>query len=285
MGRHSAELEPVILPLPEQLAQADAMLANFGVTAEAQNGINEIDDEQAAAYTEVSDTIFDSLGILRDEAISSGENTSSDNFGVPEATIRLRRAADVASEALRLGYNRDAPDDELRATANLLIDDLDAFKRDGDSFAGGRNGGRFGRLRRAKELLIESAVSELGRRQGLDDDLSSSNLQAIQDETGVRIVTSEPWRAIFSSVIDTRKRANTSTGRHHRQAPPRQTVVARVSYSSRQEDDPLDGLYSGRPTYYPYRGSQYPVVAIDPHAGSRGGYVVQTPYGLQRIRR
>jgi hypothetical protein len=222
-ARHSVENTPQAVSLTDQLAEADELLAQHPLTESFSDRVKQdtLLPEEEATYNAVADDIFDSLGIVREEAVESWE-VGYDNMGTSPAILRLNRAADVAAAAEEFDYNRDAPEEDLRVSTSTILDALDAVQGRAVNDKTYRLSREYSERRRALTLLAEGGVRELGRRHDLGDDLTSSNLRAIEGVTGVHLVESAPHSMVFRGRITPRTSSSRETGRHHsRQGEPR----------------------------------------------------------------
>lgn len=185
------------------MANAVVMLAPFERARQEPHSFRaELDEPQEAALCQAAATIFDTLGVSQDEdVVGSWEYTSGANIRMPRAAVLLRRASDVAGEAIALGYDPTLPEDDLRTKATKLVEDYKAYtdenihKKDTDP--------RYGERRAAKRLLIESAARELARRNGLDDTLTATSMRQIQGVTGMPLVARDD-HFLFVGVIPPR---------------------------------------------------------------------------------
>jgi hypothetical protein len=217
-ARHAAETAPQHTPLADQLAEADELLARHPITESFADRIEQdtLLPEEEVTYNAVADGIFDSLGIVREEAVEPTE-ARYDNMGTSPAILRLNRAADVAAAADEFDFSRDAPEEDLRASTSMILDEANALQdraANDNEYRGSRG---YHERHRALTILAEAGARELGRRHDLGDDLTSGNLRAIQEATGVQLVESEPHAAIFRGRITPRAYGSHDTGRHHQQ--------------------------------------------------------------------
>jgi hypothetical protein len=217
-ARHSAEAAPQTVSLADQLAGADELLARHPITESYADRVAQdtLLPEEEVAYNAVADGIFDSLGVVREEAVESTE-ARYDNMGTSPAILRLNRAADVAAAADEFDFSRDAPEEDLRVSTSTILDEANTLRSRAANDNEYRESRGYHERHRALTLLAEAGVRELGRRHDLGDDLTSRNLQAIQDVTGVHLVESEPHSAIFRGRITPRAYGSRDTGRHHQQ--------------------------------------------------------------------
>jgi hypothetical protein len=275
MSKHAAEAAPEVSPLAEQLINAQIELT---LHRPAEEGLTPtLTPEDQAACNEVANGIFDSLGIPRDEALEPGESGLGWNSRIPVPMQRVRRAADVATAAIELGFDRDAPNEALQDVATTLIDRIHELRGRANKDHHYKDSGEYTKARRPLDLLLQSAVSELGRRHDLGDDLSIRNIQAIQEATGLRLVQSEPWEDVFRSIITRGRRYDNSTGGHHKEHIPIRPGRATASTPAR----PSEPAYP--PAYVRVRSSDgwsYAVQARGP-----GYYVVHDADGSGRLGR
>ncbi|HKX72730.1 MAG TPA: hypothetical protein VJM32_01810 [Candidatus Saccharimonadales bacterium] len=215
-ARHAAEAAPEPASLADQLAEADELLARHPLTESFADRIEQdtLLPEEEAAYNAVADGIFDSIGVVGEEAVEPWE-AGYDNMGTSVAILRLNRAADVAAAADEFDFSRDAPDEDLRTSTSTILDALGAVQNRAANDRSYRESREHRERSRALTLLAEAGARELGRRNDVGDDLTSGNLRAIQEATGVRLVESEPHSAIFRGRITPRPYRSRDTGRHH----------------------------------------------------------------------
>lgn len=163
--------------------------------------------EQEAKYGSAADDIFDTLGIPAKEVIDSWETTSRENIGTPSPVLRLRRAADAALTASAFGFDLHGPEESLRSVTATMLEDIDTLRTRAANDAAYRESREYSQISKVLILLAESGVRELGRRNNLGDSLTASNLTAVQEATGVRIIKSKPGATVFSSIITSRHQA------------------------------------------------------------------------------
>lgn len=209
MSKHAPEVESQAAPLLDQFEVAQDMLAAHPWRESIIDRLEQdtLSPDQEADYTTVANTIFDTLGVPREEAIDSWE-IGYDNAGTSPAVLRLRRAADVAYAASAFGFDRDAPEEDLRIVTGSILEDLDGLRMRAINDSVYKESREYKQTLRALTLLAESGVRELGRRNGLGDSLTSSNLKAVQEATGVRIIKSEPGASLFLPIISSRPQAS-----------------------------------------------------------------------------
>jgi hypothetical protein len=176
IARHEAP--PNAMPLAAQYSDAVQALVYYEPMLDAS-----MDPEQRAVMDadlgERAQAIFDRFGISKNEAVSyydyNADHTS-------RSAKELRRATDVAAEALQVGFELDLPDDDMETTADAMVQDYLSFV---EEHAAGRTPQDYSRRRRAKQILIEAAARELSRRRGIPDDLIDTHVQQLQRETGI----------------------------------------------------------------------------------------------------
>jgi hypothetical protein len=206
LGSLMIETEPVPQTphLSDQLTTARDILTAHPLMSSSSGRVepNRVPEGQGSEYLRVADGIFDTLGVDKKEVVQPWDKTGRNLF-VPREVVRLRRAADVASTAAEFSYDPNMSEADLRATTKRMVDTLrderaravkDHVYKDGRTYAE-----RIGAL----TPLVRSAVSELGRRNGLGDSLTIGNLLAIEEQTSVPLV--EERHGIFSPVIPIRR--------------------------------------------------------------------------------
>lgn len=218
MSRHAIEAAPQVLPLPDQLATAQDMLVAHPLTEEFSERVAQdtLGADEETAYNAVADGIFDALGVPGEEAVESWESGYR-NLGTSTAILRLRRAADTAAAAAEFGFDRDAPEDDLRGATSSVLEDLSALRGRAIQDSAFKESPEYSDRRRALTLLAESGIRELGRRNNVGDDLTPRNLQAVQDATGLHLVESGPHDMVFRAVITSHPSRRGEAGQHHQE--------------------------------------------------------------------
>jgi hypothetical protein len=193
----------------------------------------------------MADQSAELLRIIGINPVDALDHFEANNISALERNKRtLQRAVDTGQEAILAGYDLAASDDKLAETTQQLVDDYKQYTQEVRQ-TGQTTDPEYTRRRPAKLLLLESAVKELARRNGIEDVLTTDNLRAIEEATGVSVSQGSGIRTVTRVPV----------------APKPNTAREGFVKASHIEHD----------------GVRYQVEAIDPSIGVRGGYVVRDP--------
>jgi hypothetical protein len=212
--------------LPDLLALAESELAAHPMrtTSSGQAEYATPTPDQEGVYNATADSIFDAVGVAKEDVIEHWERPLF--HGTPVPTVRLQRAVDVAAVAQEFAYDQAAPADEVQTTTATMLDDFRALSARAVADGDFRETSEYSCRRKAMTMVLEGAVRELGRRNNLGDDLTPTNLQDIQDATGLKLVDSEPHSFVFKSVIP----ARISSGATSQPRPRREELATQDYY-------------------------------------------------------
>jgi hypothetical protein len=212
---------------------------------------------------QVADAVCDRLAVPREEAVSDWEYNAGRNMGLPAEAVRVRRAGDMAEMAEGFGYDPDLQDGELKDVTATMIDDLRRVRA--EDFRSDRQAAPTYRVRetrmndgRTRQVLLESALRELGGRNGTGTGLTAPELAALQQATGLEIT------AVNKHGMDN------ALGKPAPIVEPRPVAASQPPAAA--EQGPRSSIYENLPRAVLVNGRAVQVIGVAPGVGSRGAY-------------